>query len=103
MNSVSIISLYKQSSNHVVFGISLEKKNANLVFKACENIQWCKNTCYFEVGFKACENIHLSKKYRLLSKNTNWTTDNKRISTTFFILLPVQCHFITQILSEGAV
>ena len=34
---------------------------ANLVFKACENIQWCKNTCYFEVDFKACENIHLSK------------------------------------------
>ena len=42
-----------------MFGISLEK--VNLVFKACcENIQWCKNTCYLEVG-KACENIHLSK------------------------------------------
>ena len=35
---------------------------ANLGFKACcENIQWCKNTCYLEVGFKAYENIHLSK------------------------------------------
>ena len=34
---------------------------ANLVFKACyENIKWCKNTCYLEVGFKVCENIHLS-------------------------------------------
>ena len=68
MNSVIIISLpcipsisliyqpYKQSSCHVMFGISLA-----IWFLACENIQWCKNTCNLEVGFKACENIHMSK------------------------------------------
>ena len=74
MNSIIIISLpcilsisliyqpYKQSSNNVVFGMSLEKAIATLIFKACcGNIQWCKNTCYLEVGFKAWENIHVSK------------------------------------------
>ena len=39
----------------------LEKAISNLVFKAREIIQWCKNTCYLEVGFKACKNIHLIK------------------------------------------
>ena len=29
------------------------KENFQSGFKACENIQWCKNTCYLEVGFKA--------------------------------------------------
>ena len=42
--------------------VNVSSPIANLVFKACfENIHWCKNTCYLEVGFKACENIHLSK------------------------------------------
>ena len=38
-------------------------------FKACENIQWCKNTCYLEVGFKACK-IITWVKYKLLDKNS---------------------------------
>ena len=42
--------------------VNVSSPNANLGFKACcENIQWCKNTCYLEVGFQAWENIHRAK------------------------------------------
>ena len=45
-------------------------------FKACENIQWCKNTCYLAV--KACK-IFTWVKYKWLDKNTNWTTEKSRL------------------------
>ena len=45
-------------------------------FKACENIQWCKNTCPLAV--KACK-IFTWVKYKWLDKNTNWTTEKSRL------------------------
>ena len=50
---------------------SLEKAYFQSSFKACENIQWCKNTCYLEVGFKACKIFTWVKYCKLLDKNTN--------------------------------
>ena len=57
--------------------VNVSSPITNLFFKACENIQWCKKTCYMEVGFKAGKNINFSKNtnYWITKKKTNKQTN----------------------------